>query len=77
MNPLDAHCGYPGCVCTHDGECYRGWLDRREDDREYTVPCRNCRPQQRRVTQESPGRMEMGQRLRARAKGQQQWGGAA
>jgi hypothetical protein len=74
---LDAHCGIGGCSCSHDGECYKGWLDRREDGWEYTVPCRRCKPQQRRVTQEAPSREAMGQRLRERAMSKQWTGGGA
>ena len=64
FDTLDAHCRRPGCTCTHDGECYRGWLDRREDDREYAVPCRRCDPEKRTIVQQSPDRITMGERLR-------------
>ncbi len=71
----DAHCGSPACACTHDGECYRGWLDRRDDEHgEHAVPCPTCRPAQRRVTQLAPDRVAMGARLRERGAGKQ-WTG--
>jgi hypothetical protein len=74
-DPHDAHCRIPGCVCTHDGDCYRGWLDITSDGREYAIPCRTCRPAQRRVTQLAPDRAAMRERLQARAKTQQWTGG--
>ena len=72
---LDAHCGRTTCPCTHTGECYRGWIDIREDDHEYTIPCRTCDPQRRRVTETAPNRVELGKRLRERAKSNQPYGG--
>ena len=37
-DPLDAHCGRAGCVCTHGAGCYRGWLDGTP-----ARPCTTCR----------------------------------
>lgn len=41
---IDAHCGRPGCFCTHNGDCYRGWIDSWNLPDPITIPCRNCRP---------------------------------
>lgn len=35
-----AHCQRAGCMCTHTGECYRGWVD---DVQYSTRPCPVCR----------------------------------
>ena len=71
----DAHCRTSGCACTHTGDCYRGWIDITMEGREYALPCRTCRPQQRRVTQEAPDRRAMQERLQARAMSKQWTGG--
>jgi hypothetical protein len=71
----DAHCRTSGCACTHNGDCYRGWIDITMEGREYALPCRTCRPQQRRVTQEAPDRRAMQERLQARAMSKQWTGG--
>jgi hypothetical protein len=76
-DPHDAHCRQPGCHCTHTGDCYRGWIDIVEDEKMYVLPCRTCRPAQRRVTQESPDRRTMQERLQARAMNRQWTGGGA
>ena len=60
LDPQDAHCRTAGCACTHDGECYRGWLDRTDHDgKEIAVPCRNCRPETRRLVQAARDRPDM------------------
>ena len=38
---VEGHCGRGGCLCTHDGKCYKGWIDH---DRG-TEPCPMCRPE--------------------------------
>ena len=38
----EAHCGRHGCVCTHTGACFKGWMDRDDGP---TAPCRMCRPE--------------------------------
>ena len=35
-----AHCQRAGCMCTHTGQCYRGWVD---DVQYSTKPCPICR----------------------------------
>lgn len=62
------------CHCTHDGDCYRGWMDIEEDGRDYTVPCATCRPNQRRITQMAASRESMQMRLQERASNKQDWG---
>lgn len=38
----ESHCGRPSCDCTHDGGCFKGWVD--APGTATTIPCRNCRP---------------------------------
>lgn len=46
MSPgIDAHCGRPGCACTHKGHCYRGWIDPINLPDPVTSPCQICRPE--------------------------------
>lgn len=47
----DRHCRKSECTCTHDGPCYRGWLD---NDRNVAVPCPNCRRSLAKVLSEIP-----------------------
>ena len=51
---IDAHCGRPGCICTHD--CYRGWLDHLDGQGRHirTSPCPTCRPELMTVLQTLP-----------------------
>lgn len=37
---LDAHCGRPGCACTHGSGCFKGWRDSPDGP---TSPCPTCR----------------------------------
>jgi len=37
---LEGHCGRGGCMCSHSGECFKGWIDH---DRG-ADPCPTCRP---------------------------------
>ena len=44
---LEAHCGRSACECTHDGGCFKGWIDHdpgAHGTYDYTIPCRVCRP---------------------------------
>ena len=52
MNRQDAHCRTPGCVCTHGGGCYRGWIDLMGEP--LTTPCPTCRPDLYRRVRELP-----------------------
>jgi hypothetical protein len=38
---IDAHCDRQGCLCTHEADCYKGWIDGKDTHR--TVPCPICR----------------------------------
>lgn len=49
-------CNIPGCQCTHDGGCDRGWIDlvdERGDSLDKTSPCPTCRPGLKRVIDSS------------------------
>lgn len=37
---IETHCGRAGCSCTHDGGCFKGWIDK---DEGVTRPCVICR----------------------------------
>jgi hypothetical protein len=40
----DGHCGRAGCRCTHDGDCYKGWLAPPFVHRPGPIsPCGTCR----------------------------------
>ena len=38
----DAKCPFVDCRCSHDGGCYKGWIDNYENNS--TAPCPRCRP---------------------------------
>jgi len=40
LGPWGTSCRRPGCRCTHEAPCDRGWIET-EDDK--TTPCLTCR----------------------------------
>jgi len=47
----ERHCKQVGCMCTHSGACFKGWID---IDSQTTAPCRVCRASLATVLDEIP-----------------------
>lgn len=37
---IESHCGISACRCTHEDDCFKGWIDGETTTR----PCPTCRP---------------------------------
>lgn len=47
---IESHCGITSCFCTHDGDCFKGWIDGDTTTR----PCPTCRPNLARSVDDVP-----------------------
>lgn len=52
---LERHCGKKACMCTHNGNCYRGWMEGERYDDGRAHPCVVCRESLYDVLRTIPG----------------------